>query len=701
MSANPNASQQQQLILYWHFHQPDYRDPQSRQPLMPWVRLHGLKDYWGMAALLAEFPEVKCSFNFVPSLLEQIEDCAGDGPVDEYEKLARQPVNSWKPAQRVRALDIFFHAHWDRLVRGFPRYGQLLDMRRPWERPAEEALGDFNEGDLRDLAVWGTLAWYHPLAVERNPRLAELVARGRDFSEEEKLFVLDYQKVILNQIIPAFSQLADRGQIEITSSPQYHPILPLLADMSSVRMAMPGAKLPQHWKPIPEDAAHQLARARQSHQQRFGSGPQGCWPSEGSLSEKAAELICAAGFAWASSDEDILAYSLGRGMERSELYRPYCFTTPAGKLDLLFRDRGLSDTIGFVYHGWDDQQAAAANFVERASAAPGPVVTAILDGENAWEYYPGGGGPFLRALYARLAESGSSGGLRSALPSEVFKQHQPIELPQLWAGSWINHDFYIWAGHQDDRQGWDYLFRVRADLKTFSREKEHNPENLARAWESLYAAEGSDWFWWYGDDHNSGNDGAFDQIFRLHLKNVYRALGHPWPDFLEIPITGEHGPLAASSPRELVEVTLNGRTDKSEWDRAGCLRTTAGAMDRSRVPLLNRLFFGAGSQDLFLRLDFSESRRAEIENLKISVDFQSPGPAGWQISRITSGTVCATLKGERTGKAVWDHVLELSIPRSILNLESGATCAFSVNLHPGNCPPERVPQSGLVRFQVP
>ena len=691
------------LILYWHFHQPNYVHPATGRATMPWVRLHGIKDYWGMAALLEEHPGVRCCFNFVPALLDQMEACVSGDCTDDYEELARKPAADYSEADRRRALDVFFHAHWDRMIRVHPRYGELLDRRAPWKRSAAEADAEFSEADLRDLACWSTLAWYHPLAVERDPGLRELVAKGRDFTEAEKLYAIEHQRRVLAEIAPAYRALAERGQVELTTTPYYHPILPLLVDWTCARAALPGVTPPRGWKRLPGDAREQLVRAIEAHRGRFGHPPAGCWPSEGSVSEEVIPLLADAGFRWTATDEEILAYSLGREMKPGDLHRPYRLDFRGGAVDAVFRDRELSDVIGFVYHGWDDQPAAAADFVSRAAGRPGPLVTAILDGENAWEYYPGGGVPFLRALYSGLEAAASGGKLRTVLPGEHLAANPGKKLSRLWPGSWINHDFYIWAGHRDDQLAWEYLFRTRADLERLSADPRLGEEQLAAARESLYAAEGSDWFWWYGDDHDSGNDGAFDELFRAHLAGVYRALGADAPDFLSRPIGGPHGPLRATAPSAEISAEINGQADESEWLGAGCFRTTAGSMDRSGPPLVDRVFFGAGGGDLLLRVDFTASRRKEIgPRTEVRFEFAGPREAALTVRGLGSREgPNLLLDGKPDGRAAWGNVLELAVPLPALGLAPGAECSLRVEVTSVGESLQRVPADDLLRFKLP
>ncbi|MHC4914288.1 MAG: alpha-amylase/alpha-mannosidase [Planctomycetota bacterium] len=691
------------LVLYWHFHQPNYVHPATGRATMPWVRLHGIKDYWGMAALLEEHPGVRCSFNFVPSLLDQLEACIAGTCTDDYQELARRPAAEYSPADRENALDFFFHAHWDRMVRVHPRYGELLDRRAPWNRTAAEAAGDFSEADLRDLACWSTLAWYHPLAVERDAGLRELVAKGRDFTEAEKLYAIEHQRQVLSEVVPAYRRLAERGQVELTTAPYYHPILPLLADWNSARAALPGVNSPRGWKRLPEDAREHLSRAIDKHRERFGRSPAGCWPSEGSVSEAVVPLLAEAGFRWTATDEEILAYSLGRKMKPEDLHRPYRLDFRGGAVDAVFRDRALSDAIGFVYHGWEDQAAAAADFVSRAAACTGPLVTAVLDGENAWEYYPGGGVPFLRALYSGLEAATAEGRLRTVLPGEYLATNPGDRLSRLWPGSWINHDFYIWAGHRDDQRAWEYLFRTRADLVRLSADPKLGDEQLAAAWESLYAAEGSDWFWWYGDDHDSGNDAAFDELFRAHLAGVYRALGAEAPEFLAEPIGGPHGPLLVTAPSAEIAAEINGQADEDEWLGAGCFRTTAGSMDRSGPPLVDRVLFGSGREDLFLRVDFTASRREEVgPDLEVRFEIAAPREAALAVRGLSpEGQPQIFLDGEPAGRVAWDNVLELAVPLPQLGLAPGGECALRLAVVSGGESLQRVPADDLLRFTLP
>jgi hypothetical protein len=382
-----------------------------------------------------------------------------------------------------------------------------------------------------------------------------------------------------------------------------------LCDSDVHLRAHPHSSLPRGLFRSPHDAAEQLTRAFALHRALFGEPPRGVWPSEGSVSDEAIGLIADTGCAWTATDEGILARSLDRMVTAESLYRPYRIGRPDQPLTCLFRDHGLSDLIGFSYQSWS-AEAAADDFVKRVRdagqrfAAEGgegdAVVSVILDGENAWEHYEAGGRPFLRALYARLAAAPD---IRTVTMSEAAAA-PARRLDGLFPGSWINSDFYIWAGHGDDHRGWAQLAEAR---RVFDEHAATAAEPArARATEELLIAEGSDWFWWYGDDHSSDHDREFDDLFRRHLRNVYRTLGVAVPDELYMSnITTEvrRGPLC---PGTLNHPIVDGEvTSFADW--LGALSVPLGAgggtMHRVASDLVQALWIGVGASDLYLRVD--------------------------------------------------------------------------------------------------
>src|SRR5262249_43877790 len=520
------------VCFCWHMHQPYYEDLVTREHILPWVRLHGLKDYYGMVALLREFPDVRMTFNLVPSLLLQLQAFAEDRARDRFLELSLKPAAELDYREIDFILENFFHAQRQQMIDIYPRYAELL-ARRGGSLPTPEdrrtAAARFSVDDLRDLQVWHKLAWIDPLYLDGDARVRTLVGKGRSFSEQDKRILRDVELEILNRVIPEYRDAAARGQIEISASPFYHPILPLLCDTDIYLRTHPNSRMPRQPFRHPEDAADQLERAAALHERLFGRRPAGLWPSEGSVSDAMVPLVAAAGFKWMATDELILARSLGATLSRDgrghveqpeRLYVPYIVRAGGASVACAFRDHSLSDLIGFTYSGWDAERAAE-DFVTRLAEAGQryrertgggeALIPIILDGENAWEHFAGGGRPFFRALYRRLTAHPE---LKTVTMAEACASARQ-ELTGIFPGSWIDANFYIWIGHQDDQKAWSQLVDARAAL-------EHaraaggaaiDATSLAQAHEEMLIAEGSDWFWWYGDDHSSAHDFEFDDLF--------------------------------------------------------------------------------------------------------------------------------------------------------------------------------------------
>jgi alpha-amylase/alpha-mannosidase (GH57 family) len=347
------------VAILWHMHQPFYEDLVTREHIMPWVRLHALKDYYGMVALLREFPSIRATFNLVPSLLVQLEAFAADRARDRYLELGLKPAEQLTVADAEFIVANFFHAQRQRMIDVYPRYAELLERRASAAR--------FTIDQLRDLQVWQKLAWIDPFYLSGDERVRRLVSKGRGFDEEDKTLLRTVELELLNRVIPEYRDAATRGQIEIATSPFYHPILPLLCDTDVYHRTHPGSPLPRRRFHHPEDAEAQLVRAADCHERLFGRRPVGLWPSEGSVSDAMVPLVSRAGFSWMATDEQILARSLGLTFSRDPyghveqpelLYRPYTVQVGGSSVSCVFRDHVLSDRIGFVYAGWAPDAAA-------------------------------------------------------------------------------------------------------------------------------------------------------------------------------------------------------------------------------------------------------------------------------------------------------------------------------------------------------
>ena len=587
------------LAILWHMHQPYYEDLATGEHILPWVRLHAIKDYWGMVAMLEEFPKIRVTFNLVPSLVRQVQAFAEDRARDRHLAVGLKPAAELTPEESRWMVANGFHAPYARMIEPYPRYAELHAARL--ERKP------FSEAEVRDLQVWHKLAWMDPDLLIRDARLAALVEKDRGFTEDDKALLRQIELDLLSRVVPAYREAGARGQVELSTSPFYHPILPLLCDSNAHQHAQPGAPKPRQHFRRPADARLQIDRAIAFHEATFGSRPSGMWPSEGSVSDESVSLIADAGLAWIATDEDILSRSLKTPMRPELLYRPYR-VGDRGPV-ALFRDHAMSDRIGFHYQSWD-AEAAAADFVEHVrnagrrftGAGGGEVATVpvILDGENAWEYYDGGGRPFLRALYRALSEAPD---IQTVTMSEAAAGPAQA-LPSIFPGSWINGDFYIWIGHRDDHRAWDQLSDARAAFD--QRADAVSPEARDRALEELLIAEGSDWFWWYGDDHSSDHDADFDDLFRRHLRNTYAALDLPVPEELfATNISTGAGP-DRLEPSGLLSITLDGKdTSFLEWVGAvaPALARPGGAMHEvAASPLIAEVLAGRSENALCLRL---------------------------------------------------------------------------------------------------
>ncbi|WP_406693432.1 glycoside hydrolase family 57 protein [Singulisphaera sp. Ch08] len=713
------------LALMWHQHQPYYPDDVAGENPMPWVRLHGTKDYLGMALHLEEVPEFRCTINLVPSLLVQIEAYV-HGATDKHLRVSRLPADGMDHDDALYLLDNFFMAHADAMIRPHPRYNELYHQRGLGVDSAEQALPRFRERDLRDLQVWSNLSWMHPILFEKDPELAEFKAKGKRYSEDEKQWLLDKQRELLAQIIPLHRKLADRGQVELTTTPFYHPIIPLLFDKRLAREAMPDVNLPSYRDGYLDDAEVHVKRAVESHQKHFGERPRGMWPSEGSVCQAMIPLLERHGIEWIATDEEILGASThgkvgrdSRGHVRHPelLYRAWKVAEQGSELGIVFRDHSMSDQVGFHYQR-SPGPAAANDFIGKLHSIgdacrqnPATLVPVILDGENCWEYYPDGGVSFLRSLYQSAVRDAR---VKPVTVGEFLRNHPPSDsLPRLFSGSWISHNFAIWIGHPEDNRAWDALHATREFLVREVETGRHNPAILARAWDEIYIAEGSDWFWWYGDDHSSALDALFDHLFRKHLRNVYTLLAQDPPGSLFTPISQavSHRPIH-DQPTSFLNVTVDGRSSYFEWINAA--RYVCGN-ERGTMALVTRgplhtIWFGFSADRLLIRVDTdggpASERLAETSQLRVGfVD-----PAEWEIvvesPSLPRPTAHINHSGQpssngTTVEVATGKILELAVPFGRLGLRADDPIRFYVELITGESSIDRAPREGIFELSVP
>ncbi|MDP2913613.1 MAG: glycoside hydrolase family 57 protein [Candidatus Omnitrophota bacterium] len=546
------------VAFLWHMHQPFYKDRLKGTYMMPWARLHGIKDYYPMAALVEKFDDLKVTFNLVPSLVEQINDYVKNDATDTFLDLTVKKAGSLSLSEKIEILNNFFKVNFRRFIEPNPRYSELLIKKglRPLSGHAlKEAIKGFSDSDFLDLQVLFNLAWIHSLNMDEDINLKEIAAQKKGWTEEDKEYILFKQKEILARILPLYKKLQEDGRIEITTTPYYHPILPLICDTSVARISSPGAPLPKRRFSHKEDAAWQIEEAIRCHTEQFGSAPRGMWPSEGSVSDEALDLMIAKGIDYFAADEDILFNSLSlydkqykdiKLFDRRIIYRPYKFKRSSRHISAIFRDKNLSDMISFSYNSWNPGEAAwdLIGHIKKISEnlrrdTDKGLLTIVMDGENAWEYYEDNGRKFFETLYSNIDK-------QENCSSTTISEFLDIEPPRrtitnVFPGSWINHNFGIWIGEEQDNLSWEYLDRTRRDLVKFTAEFHKasgriDGSMVKEAWRELYIAEGSDWNWWYGGKAHTGADNPFDKLYRTHLKNIYKLLKKPIPDFLKISI---------------------------------------------------------------------------------------------------------------------------------------------------------------------
>jgi alpha-amylase/alpha-mannosidase (GH57 family) len=707
------------IAFLWHMHQPFYREPLTGLYRLPWVRLHGTKDYLDMVEIQSGFPAIKQTFNFTPSLLEQILDYTENNARDRYLELSLKKASELSEEDKVFLLENFFLANWDTMIKPFPRYSDILSKRGVHLIRSDLArlARYFSVQDFLDLQLLFNLCWIDPLFRQNDPDLRMLVEKGRDFTEEDKQFVIEKQLSILKQIIPRYKELAQNGQIELSCSPFYHPILPLLCDTNVARVALPGIDLPQQRFSYPADAEKQIVAGIDYFEKIFGYRPRGMWPSEGSVSEEVVKIAAHAGIQWLATDEDILAISTGKQLRDSSrnlldpgtLYSPHTF----GNVSIIFRDHLLSDLIGFTYAKWDPMSAAndlirKLEGIAKSIPKDKPhLVSIILDGENAWEYYSNDGYDFLKYLYEGLSTNKR---LQTVTVSEFLDTHDKgSPLKTLHPGSWIYANYAVWIGHEEDNTAWDYLSETRKELELF--QSMHPEKDLPEAWKSLYIAEGSDWNWWYGDDHTTETQKDFDELFRMNLMNVYREIGKEIPPFLFVPVLREDRSIAPTvAIRGFIDPKIDGTvTSYYEWYQGAQMdiRKSGGSMHKAES-LLSSIYYGFNKETLFLRADPVMPLNELPEEISFSVDFVKPSVMKIIVS--IRPALAASLHEKTNGSwekvkdipdAAFGDILEIGIPFIDLNARENDVIDFSICITKKGEEIERCPWRGHITLTVP
>ncbi len=690
------------VAFVWHMHQPYYRVPGQDEALLPWVRLHAAKDYLHMLDVLAEYPGVHATFNLVPSLNEQLIDYGAGRLYDRIMTLAQR--TTWSADERAYLANICFSINWNNIARRYPRYNELIERR--------SEVVSFDDQDLRDLITWFNLGWTDPNVLENDPELRALVQKDHNFSLSDTQTVLHKHLTMCGSVMARYRALEASGQIEVTTSPYFHPILPLLVDNRLATRATPDIPLPPpgYNFSAPEDANRQIRLAVEQHTRLFGRAPRGMWPSEGAVAPEILRPMQAAGVQWLASDEEILARSLGVPVTRDHeklLTNPAVFYQPYRLLvddqpgpAIIFRDHEMSDRIGFLYQNIHGVQAADELVTRlqwlhwRLGSEQPFLIPIILDGENCWEWYEHNGDVFLHQLYAQLNQHPD---LRAVTVSEYLEAHPPrATLAQLATGSWIRGDLTTWIGDPEHTRAWSALARTRADLKDWQRSAHPvDPQRSAHAWQAIDISEGSDWFWWYSRNNSSDQDLLFDQTFRAHLAVVYDSMGQPLPDWVVNPIASAGHVLASlAQPVAFITPSLQALVDPvPEWNGAAVIRSlpAAGAMQRADAAPnpLQIMRVGYDRQFLYVRLETASDVHDLHVGCALRVERDQAPPQLWTV-RVFAGEKTAHVYQfvDATGwtpagdvsAAAKGRVCEIAVPLAKLALKPGATMAVQAEV---------------------
>jgi len=588
----PKTGKTLYLNIIWHQHQPLYLDPESDQLQGPWVRTHGTKDYYDMAAMIERYPSIHFTVNLTSSLLLQLQAYYVErlkpfvdvkknrvdakkyftqfaGKTDPWIDLALKPTEQFNE----KDLNLLFKNSWNAfgvseiVISRFPEYKLLR------EKYTQMGAKGMSRQDIREVKYWFYLALFDPDFIERPYKLVtgakidltDIIKKNTDgtytlkkaVTEDECNRIIAETYKVLSAIVPVHKKLMyhparHKGQIEILTTPYYHPILPLIYDSNLAILCQPSHIMPARYH-FPEDAEAQVAKAVCVYKKTFGTNPTGMWPGEGSVAHDIIPVFAHQGIKWVATDQKIL--------ERSKPGNQPCFYPYAvfpehdskakDAVIVVFRETELSDKIGFVYKNYQGEDAAD-DFIKSvlkyapANDEPDRLLTVILDGENAWEWYKydNDGKNFQNALYRKLTDLFETRQVITTTVTEYISGNphrmipaHPVEtlnrIEWLWPGSWINANYDTWIGQSEKNKAWEYLSIARNDLEN-SGLRPPDPKRLPpkektkawyaySAWESMYAAEGSDWFWWYGTDQNTpAGEKPFDLAYITHLKKIYK-----------------------------------------------------------------------------------------------------------------------------------------------------------------------------------
>ncbi len=617
------------VAFVWHFHQPNYQTQLNGIRLMPWARLHAIKDYLDMLLIIKKFPKIKLNFSFVPVLIDTIQDYAYNNGHDIHSKLTVTPIDELSDDDKLFILNYFFDLNYENIISQNPRYNELYIKRYS---NSEISINDFSDQEYSDIMMLFNLLWFDPFWRETYPELRDFERKGSNYSLEDRQQLIELNRVIIRQIIPSFKQFQNEGRIEILASPYYHPILPILLNPNDLKTPSLKYSLPDCKMALAIDAKEQIKLGFKKIEETFGKTPSGFWPSEHCISQKTLDVLANLGAKWVITDESVLANSLKKDFVRDfrgcyedpyDVCSLYLYRTKRDKeVNLVFRDSVIPNLISFEYHhhnnilGANDlfDRIKAVHDKLRNSPDKTHLLTIAMDGENSWDGYIKDGADFLNRLYSLINDDKN---IKTVLISDYVNNNKDSAklLKKVASGSWVNQEFQLWIAEPTKNLAWKYLVQTRNDLKEAEKSGRLSKEQIKNAKNEIYIAEGSDWFWWYGEPNDSGQDHIFDFMFREHLKNVYAIIEKPIPDYLELPLISYIGK-PSKNPRKLITPLINGKIQNNEeWLQAGRIDIPDGPIIQENK-LLNRIFFGNDNDNLYIRFDINKYLLNSKESFK-------------------------------------------------------------------------------------
>lgn len=604
------------IAFYWHMHQPPYQLNAKSDYLMPWVRLHGVKDYLDMLLIMKDFPKLKLNFNFTPILLDALIDYGENEYHDIHSRLTVTPIQELLREDKEFILNNFFDANYTSMICPYEKYDKLYQKRC---RAEHAGIEDFSDQEFSDIMAWFNLAWIDPVFIEMFPEVSNLISKGENYSLEDRIEIIEIHRKIIRMIIPSYKQYLEKGKIEITTSPYYHPILPILLDIKSAQKNLSTPDTTLSDLNMKEDAKKQTVLALDKIEELFGKRPKGLWSPEQSVSPETLELFKEAGINWTISDEGILANSINFEFVRDFkgyledpyfLMKSYKYKTKNNDIKLIFRDSVIPNLISFEYSNHEPKLAASDLYDRikviqnklKSSPDENHLLTIAMDGENCWENYPQDGMTFLTKIYSLLEKDES---IETVLISDYLekeKQHKKLE--KIYTGSWINKNFQLWVAEPVKNLAWQFLKQAKEDLENFIKKDPENTD-IPLAQKELMIAQGSDWFWWFGEPNDSGQDHVFDYLFREHLKNVYKILNTDYPKRLDNPLLSMHSE-SLKYPKCNFTPKVDGidSTD-DKWENAGCVNMPDGP-SRQENKLFDKICYGADKNNFYLRLHLND-----------------------------------------------------------------------------------------------